>query len=271
MKAKKILIGILAVVMMLSFAGCSEGDPTATAENTNTPTSAASSEPENTPDSGNTVVYELPAGAASEYELYETVVDFLNNGFHYDDLKDVFDLNLTIAFYSKCERKPEEIFTLGLKYDEASDLIARLRKKAANMDFLIDDYGEIDMDYIDYDAFISEFTESIRSQIDLEDSDFENFIENILYCDELFPDGENPFDTDQTEWEKKSEAELETYEYDDYENWDKDLFLNFPRIYGIELGTYISGDATSMYIRYTEIDGRYYLVNFSYSTSGIGG
>lgn len=174
------------------------------------------SEAESTPGSEETAVYKLPAGAASEYELYETVVDFLNKGFHYSALKDVFDQNLWFVTRSKMEAESENIFTLGMKYDEACDLIARLKEKASNMDFLIDEYGEINM-------------------------------------------GE------------KSKEGLETYEYDDYENWDKDLFLNFPRMYGMKLGTYISGDATSMYIEYTEIEGRYYLIAFTYSKSGVGG
>ena len=265
---------ILAVVMMLSFAGCDNSDLPEDTTSNNETEDITESGTENNTENGETVLYELPTGAESEYALYSAVVDYLNNGFHSDDLQDVFDRNLTIAFYSKCAREPEYILTLGMKYDEASELVARLRAKAENMDFLVDD-GVIDMDYIDHDAFISEFPEAIQSQLrseDLEDTAYPSFIRFILYYDDLLADGENPFGTDQTVWEKISEAEFEAYEYDDYKDWDKDMFLNFPRLYRIDLGTHIFGSsAYSMSMLYAEIDGRYYFIDFSCVLSGLGG
>lgn len=262
MKAKRIFISILAAITLFSLAGCGNSDSPKGAENTKKPSAA---------EDGSEDVYKLPAGTASEYELYETVVDFLNNGFHYDDLKDVYDANLTTVFYSKWEEKSEDIFTLGMKYDEACALIARLKEKASQMDMPRDEYGEIDEDLIDYDVFQSEFPESLQPQIEDNHSGFENFLEMILYADDVTGfDGENPFHSDQTEWEKKGRDEvvIEKYHSND---WDDDLYKNFPQVYEMDLGVYISNEGYSMSLYFTKIDGRCYLLSFAYTVSGIGG
>lgn len=289
MNTKRILCGILAAAMMLIIAGCGESDSTTTTgstkkpsvttsgsvtEDTNEPTVTTGDSEANgsTPDSGEDAGYKLPAGAASEYELYKTVVDFLNNGFHYDDLKDVYDRNLMIVFYSKWEETPEKIFTLGMKYEEACDLIVRLINKTKEMDPPYDETGHIEEDLIDYDAFRSEFPESLQSQIDENHYDYEHFIEDIYYYAEGLDgiDGENPFRSDQTEWELKGEGELDIEVYHS-NDWDDDLYTNFPRVYEVSLGKYITYEGYSMWFYYTKIEGRYYFLGLSYSISGIGG
>jgi len=255
-----IIGGILAAVMLLSFAGCGNSNlPVDSTDDISISTN--SSEAESSSENVENVGYEFPAGAESEYALYTAVVDYLNNGFHADELKDVFDLNLTLTFYSKLRNDPKDIITLGMKYDEACTFIARLRKVAENMDYPEDD------DDLDYDAFFSEFPEDVLSRIDPEDlkgSAMQNFLYMILDQDELRAEGENPYGTDQTVWVKVSEDEFENYEYDDYKDFDEDLLLNFPHMYGIDLGTYVYEDETFyMSILYTEIDGRYYCIGFS--------
>lgn len=262
MRKKIAILLILTTVFCSVFAGCGQSDSPKGAENTKKPSAAAG---------GSEDIYKLPAGAASEYELYETVVDFLNNGFHYSDLKDVYDPNLTTVFYSKWEEEPEDIFTLGMKYDEACALISRLKEKASQMDMPRDEYGEIEEDLIDYDAFQSEFPESLQPQIEGNHGGFENFIEMIIYADDVTGyDGENPFNSDQTEWEKKGKDELTIEKYHS-NDWDDDLYKNFPQVYEMDLGVYISYEAYSMSLYFTKIDGRCYLISFAYAISGIGG
>lgn len=271
---KKTAVSILALIaaLCLVLAGCAEApenqpprrkDETTVAE-TDEVTKPA--EPEG---------YRFPAGAASPYELYGTVIDFLNGGFRYDDLKDVYDLILCYVCADKMEEKPERICTLGMKYDEACDLVSRLMKAADKMDFLVDEYGEINMDYIDYTPFVNEFPEEKRADLGEDNDDFVDFIEEILYLKNLSRDGKNPTYSDQTHWDRMTKEEFDaqgTPEYDDYTDFDKDLFLNFPRMYMIGLGTYISGtESITTGIRFVQIDGRYYFIGFSTVVGTIGG
>lgn len=276
---KRILIGSLIAVILLVLAGCGEKDTYRNPEDSATESTAVSGKEE--PGKGDTDkedaggenadgedagAYQLAAGASSEYELYKTVLGYLNNGFRSDDIKAVYDPALTMAFYLKCE-EDEGIFTRGMEYDETCNLIARLRTKAARMDVPYDEDGELEEDLIDFDAFEGEFPEGMRGQIEQNRSDFEDFIVNIFYMASDFSlDGKNPFYTDQTEWEVKSEGEYEVQEYH-----SDDLNDNFPKVYEISLGTYISYEATEMWFYCTQLEGRYYLLDFGYAVSGIGG
>ena len=49
--------------------------------------------------------FSLPEGADSEYELYQTVINYLNNGFHIDDLSSVRSVELTTVFWQKNQEK----------------------------------------------------------------------------------------------------------------------------------------------------------------------
>lgn len=127
-KIKRIAALFLVSLLVLSFAGCGEATPTPSAENTESPSTSASNTPENTPDntpdSGEDVIYELPVGAESEYALYTVIIDYLNNGFHYDDLNDVYDPILAaIAIYTR----PSDFFT-DVTYDELCALLVKLRQ-----------------------------------------------------------------------------------------------------------------------------------------------
>ena len=281
---KKIIAFALLIVFCFALAGCGGNDRPDEVESDKAQESAVISddsagtgapddnETESSPD-GKGTVYKLPVGAESEYALYETVVNFLNNGFHYDDLKDVYDPNLTLAFFSKWEREAEDIYTLGMDYNESCDLIARLRARVAEMALPKDEGGEIDEDLIDYDALQREFPPTMQARIAEEYGSFrayfEGYVEYFIY--DLYRDGEIPFYSDQVYWEKVGEDELETSAFD-YTDWDADLRSNFPPIYVMELGEYFneySHVANEMY--YTKIDGSYYFLSFTYAVSGVGG
>ena len=284
---------ILATLVLLTLAACAAvvdrtgqesaipsptGKSSTEPENTPSTPSENGTEPVNTPDEGgaepeNTPVgdeadgYQLPAGAASVYGLYETVVDFLNHGFHYDDLRDVYDVNLTLAFYSKWTEKPEDNFTLGMNYDETCSLIARIMDKASAMDppFI---GGHFVSSLTDFDAFQSLFPESMQTQIDENYSAFVSFIADCVYCEYygFYRDGENPFGSNQTEWEKLGENELEIKAYHS-NDWDEDLYVNFPQAYEIYLGKYDGresafGGVFDMRIYYVQIGVRYYFLGF---------
>ena len=273
---KKTVLSILALIaaLCLVLAGCAEEQkPDDRSDRKKDKTKVAETEEVTKP--AEPEGYRFPAGAASPYELYGTVIDFLNGGFRYDDLKDVYDLILCYVCDDKMQEKPERIRTLGMKCDEACDLISRLMKAADKMEFLIDDDGEIRMDYIDYAPFVNEFPEEKRAGLGEDNDDFVDFIEEILYLKNLSRDGYNPTHSDQTHWNRMTKEEFDaqgTPEYDDYTEFDKDLFLNFPRIYMIDLGTYISGsDAITTGIRFVQIKGRYYFIGFSILIGSIGG
>lgn len=290
MKIKRILSAVLAAAMMLSLAACSESDSSDSDKSSKNDSSVAdsnskadtdtdadtSSDESSKPDSGEKVKYDLPAGAASEQELYESFIDYLNGGFHADDLSDIFDLNLCLDFFSKWEYDAEDIYTLGMDYNESCDLIARLRARVAEMDLPRDEYNEIDEDAVDYDILQNEFPEDMVEQFVKDHGSFEefgeDFIEYFIYEDEFISEGENPYGTDQTEWKKLSWDMIERYEFDNYDDFDEDLYNNFPRIYCMDIGNYIEGNSIyEMYIYYTEIDGRYYMLSCPVALGNTGG
>lgn len=257
----RILIFMLIASMLLSFAACGENSlPQGEGSDKDATTTAGGTGTENTPDGG--VVYKLPAGADSPYALYTTVIDCLNNGFHYDDLNDVFDMNLYIVFYTKAT-SADSNFTLGMKYDESCALIAKLTN-IARSDMPLDANGEFEDDLIDYYQFKTAFPEDMQSRINENHDDFEGFIEDLyvlIYVHDR-DDGKNPFGAEQTTWEKKSESELEIEKYDTdrYE----DLYANFPQVYEMEIGSYREGmDIHTIGIIYAKIGSSYYFLGFS--------
>ena len=261
---KRIFACALAAAMMMCFAGCSIGLPD---EKIDPPATTSGNETENADDA---VPYKLPAGAASPYELYTTVIDYLNNGFHNSDLNNIYDMNLYFVFYAK-QKRAERNFTSGMKYDEACALVSRLMD-IAKSDMPLDADGEFEDDLIDYYQFKVEFPEEIQSQINGNPDDFEDFIENICVLVYLHDrdDGKNPFRTGQTVWEKCSEGEIdiERYRTDDYE----DLYANFPQVYEMEIGEYREGNEVhGMGIIYAKIGSRYYFLGFSESIGSSAG
>lgn len=279
---------ILAVLMFLTLAACvvvidrteqESSVPSPTGKSDKTPESTpgeTGTEPVSTPDESNEGPeitpggdkadgYRLPVGAASVYELYGTVVDFLNHGFHYDDLRNVYAPILTLAFFSKWTEKPEDNFTLGMNYDEACALIASLVDKASTIEPPVRG-GILDRYLIDYDAFQSLFPESMQAQINENYEGFKNFIKDFAYYSYVpgsgDRDGENPFHTSQTVWEKLNQGELEIEAFHS-NDLDEDLYLNFPQAYEIDLGRYADGyDVYRMGMYYVQIGVRYYFVGF---------
>ena len=274
MKIVKILSGIIAAALLLSLAGCVKPDPgestnggkeTSSFESSETASGTSANGAETgTPDDSAEPVYQLPVGAESPYELYETVLRFLKSGFHYDDMEAIYDQNLTITFLSKSNIRSEMIFTLGLPYDESCALSAKLLNKAAEMR----KQGTLNIFDVDYDAFKSELPPSMQSHFGEIRGSFESFIDNYIIKAVrfgIYRDGENPFgeDLEWIEWKEKSENELSITEYRYYETNDADLIANFPQIYVMDMGNYYINDAnyeTEVY--YVKIDNRYYLVGF---------
>lgn len=208
------------------------------------------------------VEFIFPEGAGSIYELYTTVLNFLNNGFNYNDLSSVYDPILTYTFYSKAETD----FASGLSLEESCNLMARLVNIAEEQGIPLDEDGELEDDYIDAEAFRSEIP-------DMEDA--EDFVENLyamLYAQSM-SDGVNPFHTQQTSWEVVSEENLETERYDFYEDFVDGFEEAFPNIYEVSLGTY-RGEGTDLWhmgFYCFEYNGRYYFLGFSTVLGTAGG
>ena len=98
--------------------------------------------------------YVAAKGAASEYELYTTMVAFLNNGFHYADLNDVYDLTMSSVFYTKWQSQYGYNFTQGMSCEEAYKLFAELKKIASQMEAPTND---AEAAQLDFDAFKAAF------------------------------------------------------------------------------------------------------------------
>lgn len=274
-KKKRIVTLFLAAVMVLSFAGCGNSD---------LPKDIASdSETENVSDNGETVAYELPAGAESEYALYTTVVDYLNNGFHIDDLNDIYDPVLTaVAIYTR----PSD-FALEMRYDELCALLVKLRGTWSKIQTMLDTYEDIDafcdafrnefpgympegkiesdaeLEPIIYSLLQSQCPESMQAEINEDRTKFEEFIDaGVLHQPGHIRDAQNPYSTDQTVWEKMSEDELVISEFE-YDEEYVALADSFPPMYFMGIGEYRDEYIHEMEILYTVIDGRYYLINFT--------
>ena len=208
------------------------------------------------------VEFIFPEGAGSIYELYTIVLNYLNNGFNYNDLSSVYDPILTYTFDFKAEMD----FASGLSLEESCNLMARLVNIAEEQGIPLDEDGELEDDYIDAEAFRSEIP-------DMEDAD--DFVEDLyamLYAQSL-SDGVNPFHTQQTSWEVVPEENLETERYDFYEDFVDGFEEAFPNIYEVSLGTY-RGEGTDLWhmgFYCFEYNGRYYFLGFSTVLGTAGG
>ena len=208
------------------------------------------------------VEFIFPEGAGSIYELYTIVLNYLNNGFNYNDLSSVYDPILTYTFDFKAEMD----FASGLSLEESCNLMARLVNIAEEQGIPLDEDGELEDDYIDAEAFRSEIP-------DMEDAD--EFVEDLyamLYYHSM-SDGVNPFHTQQTSWEVVSEENLETERYDFYEDFVDGFEEAFPNIYEVSLGTY-RGEGTDLWhmgFYCFEYNGRYYFLGFSAVLGTAGG
>ena len=199
--------------------------------------------------------FNLPKGASSEYELYMSVLNYLNNGFHTEDIENVYSEALTTAFYYK----PKYLYDYEFDLDELCSLVNSIRKKSIEFG-----YGptkdESEKVKINYDELRKLFPDKIRSRIDSDSSDYERFIEKIVSYSYLNPDI-NPFATKQRKWDKIAEKDLSVIEND-----DKDFNKNFSKVYDVALGNYVQNNENyEMTFHYTKLNGRFYLLGFSYA------
>ena len=286
-KIKRIVTLFLAAIMVLSFAGCGKDNLPSNTEPGSDIYPSSDTEPisetENISDNSETVVYELPAGAESEYALYTTVMDYLNNGFHRNDLNDVYDPVLTaVAIYTR----PSD-FALELRYDELCALLVKLRGTWSKIQTMLGTYEDIDafcdafrnefpgympegkiesdaeLEPVIYKLFQDECPESMQAEIDKNHTSFEKWIDaGVFHQPSNIRDAQNPYSTDQTVWEKMSEDELVISEFE-YDEEYAALADSFPPMYFMGIGEYRDEYIHEMKLLYTKIGGRYYLINFT--------
>ena len=265
---KRLLSAILALAMTAAcLTACSESNISSQGQ------SAVDSSARASQSDGE---FSLPEGADSEYELYQTVINYLNNGFHIDDLSSVRSVELTTVFWQKNQEKEKRNFTLGLKYDEACQLIAKLRKVAKEIDWPRRPDGSPDDELKDYSPFEKEFPESLQQQIKDNHEEFERFISELAFSAlfKIDDDGESPFrGLEKTKWDTVSQSEFKSQENDLKENEKyKDMTDNFPMCYMVDLGEYKQGrDVYYTGYYYTKIDGKYYFVAFDTAVGSAGG
>ena len=288
MRKKIAILLILTTVFCSALAGCGNSDSPKGAESTKKPSATAgSAEADGTPERGEADTYELPAGAESEYALYTTVVNYLNNGFHSDDLNGVYDPILTaVAIYTR----PSGLM-LDMNYDEICSLIVKLRITWSKIETMLDASENIDafcdafrsefpgylpeenvasdaeLEPVLYKLFQSECPENMQAQINEDPDRFEKFINaGVFHHPGNIRDGENPYNSSQTEWEKMSEDALVISEFH-YDDGNEDLYNSFPPMYFMGIGEYRDEEGFNylyeMEILYTKIDGRYYLISFT--------
>lgn len=107
-----IIGGILAAVMLLSFAGCGNSNlPVDSTDDISISTN--SSEAESSSENVENVGYEFPAGAESEYALYTAVVDYLNNGLPKRYLVSSNSFCAVSAMQSLLEIRVSSVFSLS--------------------------------------------------------------------------------------------------------------------------------------------------------------
>jgi hypothetical protein len=197
------------------------------------------------------VEFVFPEGAGSIYELYTIVLNYLNNGFHFEDLANVHDPILTFTFFAKSEYG----FADGLSLEESYEQMTRLVSIAEEQGMPLDEDNELDMDLIDIDAFGSDIA-------DMEDP--EDFIERLYVVTNSLSQAEahNPYSTEQTYWEEIPE-DLLVVSANGYIGDD---------VYEIYIGSYdTSNEHMEMYINCFEYNDRYYVLGFSTAVSGVGG
>lgn len=210
-------------------------------------------------------------GAKSEYELYKTVVNFLNDGFHYNDLSKVYDSTLTLTLVVKLGRANYEgKYFEGLTFTETYELFTKLKKTAAGMKAPADDKEATDMDYT---AFYKLLPSSVSDKVkeDLDSYKFKKFIVEYFFKADVDFDGmeeTNPFGTSQSKWSllprDEYRAELEKVS----EKWNPDGTL--PPLYTYTFEDYAEDNVLySCSYLYTEFDGKYYFLEFSRRRSTV--
>lgn len=264
---RRFLAAVLALAVTAAcLTACSE-DSSLTAQSSQ----SASSKEENSSAS------ELPKGADSKYELYKTVMNYLKNGYNLDDLKDVYDIPLTIVVEAKEEKDDERNFTLGMNWEESRTLIAKLVKIAddTRSEMPREDDGRPDHEKIDYSPYKEAFPESMQQKIKDNDREFTGFIyENIIdYTDSKEYQGLNHSKQSYADakWETMPEDKLRIDEYDRQSKDDyKDLRDNFPQIYEVDnIGEIETGRSTySLGYYYTSVNGKYYFIRFQDTVGG---
>ena len=265
---KRLLSAIIALAMTAAcLTACSESNDSSQMQ------SAADSSARASHSDGE---FSLPKGADSEYELYQTVINYLNNGFHLDDLNSVRSVELTTVFWQKNQEKEKSNFTLGLKYDEACQLIAKLIKVAKEIDWPRRADGSPDDELKDYSPFEKEFPESLQQHIKDNHEEFERFIVDLGFSALFtnYDDGVSPFENlEKTQWDAVPQSEFKSQESDYKENEKyKDMTDNFPMCYTVDLGEYKQGrDVYYTGYYYTKIDGKYYFVAFDTAVGSAGG
>lgn len=258
----RVVLSLLIFCTMLSVAGCTPESPPLDPP-TITPSDGGDQEPVATPtDKADAAPnsYVAVKGAASEYELYTTVVGFLNNGFHYADLSDIFDITLSTVFYSKWQTGMLTNFTQGMSCEEAYKLFSEMKKIASQMKAPTNDEEAAQLDF---DAFKAAFPADKQQQITENENAFKTMIVGDFFRVEAEyreQDGINPFRTTQTTWTVKTAEEYSGRKIE-ADVLSEDVISSFPAIYAFDFDEYVDGKVhyNSEYY-YTEIGGRYYLL-----------
>lgn len=189
--------------------------------------------------------YESLKGASSPYELYCIVIDYLNKGFHYDDLKDVFDPALFFAVYSKDRADKKDIFTYGLDSKKTYELVKALVDNSDVMRLSRDEEGEVRVELSDIEELRKGLPDDMQKQIDSHYNAYKSYAKDMygyLY-DLATVDGKSPFPTNQTVWKKAAEGHIKVEDYDGYHVYDQDFQRTFPNIIRISLVNFEEGYA----------------------------
>lgn len=261
----KAIILILILVTAILTVGCTPESPPLDPP-TNTPTVDEGKESGATPTDkadAETETFVAVKGAATEYELYTTVVGFLNNGFHYADLGDVFDTTLASVFYTKWQTQYGNNFTSGMSCKDAYKLFTELKKIASQMEAPTND---AEAAQLDFDAFKAAFPADKQQQINENQNSFKTMIVGYFFRLEAeFPeqDGINPFHSAQTTWTVVPAEEYSAKQVDP-ETLSEDVINSFSAICVYTFDEYVDGNVhyKGGYY-YTEIDGRYYMLGFN--------
>ena len=212
-----------------------------------------------------------PKGAKSEYELYKTVVNFLNDGFHYNDLSKVYDSTLMLTLVAKLGRANYEgKYFEGMTFSETYELFTKLKQIADGMEAPADDKEATDMDYT---AFYKAIPSSVSNKVkeDKDPYEFKRFIYKYFFKADVDFDGmegKNPFGTSQSKWSllPRDEYRAELEKVAEKRNPDGTL----PPLYTYTFEDYVEDNVlySCSYI-YTEFDGKYYFLEFSRSRSTV--
>lgn len=210
--------------------------------------------------------------AGSEYELYKTVVKFLNNGFHYNDLSKVYDRMLVFALDMKISlARDEGRYFEGLTFSETYELFTKLKQIAVGMKAPADDKEATDMDYTAfYKALPSTVSDKVKE--DLDSYEFTHFIYQYFFrADKEYFDameGKNPFGSSQSEWTVLPKDEYSAELVKIPEKMDPNGEL--PPIYTYTFEDYVEDNVRHRCgYHYTVIDGKYYFLEFTHRRSAV--